>query len=83
MPPGHEIARGEAADSPQCLNMTGSGRILWWIALRGTIHDWTIYCHFADRHWDWIKNWGDKVHSETHIRRLVPCDDEAFEMYRY
>ena len=35
--------------------------------------------------WDWqmIADQGDKVYNESHIRKLVPCDDEAFEMYRY
>lgn len=35
--------------------------------------------------WDWekIKREGDKIHSETNIKKLVECDDEAFGMYRY
>jgi len=35
--------------------------------------------------WDWdkIRDQGDKIGSEKSIRRLVPCDDEAFKMYRY
>lgn len=32
---------------------------------------------------DWIVNYGDKVHSEENIKKLCPCDDEAFKMYRY
>jgi len=35
--------------------------------------------------WDWekIKNEGDKIHSEENIKKLVPCDDEAFSIYRH
>lgn len=35
--------------------------------------------------WDWEKiiQIGDKVTREKNIRKLVPCDDEAFGMYNY
>jgi hypothetical protein len=35
--------------------------------------------------WDWekIAREGDKVNFENHIKKLVPCTDEAFKMYRY
>jgi len=56
---------------------------LRWVAVRGGIADWAIYCHFSDKNWDWIRDSGDKVTMENHIRKLVPCTDEAFKRYRY
>jgi len=82
--PYHKIfARGEIADSAEGLNMTTSGEMLRWVAVRGGIADWAIYCHFSDKNWDWIRDSGDKVTMENHIRKLVPCTDEAFKRYRY
>lgn len=33
--------------------------------------------------WDKIMKEGDKVGDERNIKKLVPCDDEAFALYRY
>lgn len=77
------LAKGEIVDSPDGINMTNSGKLLRWIAVRGIIHDWAIYCHWADRSYEWIMRSGDKVYSKGNIKRVVPCTDEAFEMYRY
>lgn len=57
--------------------------MLRWIAKRGNYHDWTIYLHWADKSWEWIEEAGDKPMSEVYIRRLVPCTDEAFAMFRH
>ena len=54
-----------------------------WIAKRGDIHDWGIYYHRPDKSIEFIANYGDKMFTELVIKRLVPCDDEAFGMYRY
>ncbi len=63
--------------------MCGSGKLLRWVAVRGGIHDWCIYCHYADKSVEWIKAQGDKVCIERNIKSCVPCDDESFAMYRY
>lgn len=83
MEPKAIIAKGEALDSPIGINMTNSGKMLRWIAVRGAIHDWCIYYHLADKNYEWIRGFGDKVTSEENIKRLVPCSIEAFEKYRY
>lgn len=83
MTPHTIFATGVAHDEAHALNMTGSGKALRWIAVRGGIHDWAIYCHFQEYSPDWIQDHGDKVHSDVHIKMLVPCDDEAFAMYRH
>lgn len=83
MPADTIFAEGVAEDSPDELFMARSGLMLRWLAVRGGIHDWAIYCHFADRSRDWIRDYGDKVFGKEHIKKLVPCDKEAFAMYRY
>jgi len=77
------FASGTVSDNSVGINMTNSNKLLRWVAVRGGIHDWSIYCHWADRSEEWIRGFGDKVTSENNIKKLVPCDDEAFKMYRY
>ena len=83
MKPYTVFAHGYTENSPDGVYMTNSniGRKMLWIAKRGGIHDWAIYIHWADRDIEWVKDHGDKVTSAPNIRRLVPCDDKAFEMY--
>ncbi len=83
MQPDTIIATGIANDNPDELFMANTNRQLRWVAVRGGIHDWTIYCHFADKDIEWIKKQGDKVCMKSHIKKLVPCDDEALHQYRY
>jgi len=51
-----------------------------WVAVRGGIHDWAIYKGQGTK--EYIRDWGNKVHSEEEIKLLVPCDKESFNMYR-
>jgi hypothetical protein len=83
MQPHAEIARGETHDGPNGCNMSGSGQILRWLAVRGYVNDWCIYVGRITDDWEGVRAHGDKVLGEINIRRLVPCTDEAFEMYRY
>jgi hypothetical protein len=59
-----------------------------WVAVRGGIHDWAMYLAnpyslgFEDSFLA-VKKFGNKIVDEEIIKKLVPCDDEAFEMYRY
>lgn len=80
---GTVFATGVLPNSPEGLYMTNSGGELRWIAKKGYGDDWAIYCHWSYNDEEWIKEHGDKVISETHIKRCVPCDDEVFKKYRY
>lgn len=82
MPPGTIFSSGTSFDLPGGLFMSNSGKELRWVAERGEIHDWTIYCHFSFHDNEWIRRYGDKVYSESHIKMCVPCDNEAYKMYR-
>ena len=76
MEPGKRFATGTGT-YPELFN----GEIRW-VAVRGGIHDWAIYYHHSCHDVDYIARLGDKTFTESIIKRLVPCDDEAFNMYR-
>ena len=77
------FATGTAIDNELGLFMANTGKELRWVAVRGGIADWAIYCHFADRDVEWIQRHGDKVHMESHIKMCMPCDEESFKRYRH
>ena len=54
-----------------------------WVAVRGDIHDWTIYYHHAHHSEQFVCRSGDKCFTTEVIKELVPCDEEAFGMYRF
>lgn len=100
MKPDTIFAKGTFNDFPDDINIAGTGKNVRWIACRGYIEDWCIYCqnpHYINSNdlevvilgmsgvWSWeqIQTNGDKISYENHIRKLVPCTDEAFKMYRY
>ena len=81
---GEVIATGTAVDGPLGINMTNSGKMIRWAAFRGQgYHDWAIYCHWEGMSVEYIHDSGDKVTNHETIKKLVPCDDEAFAMYRH
>jgi hypothetical protein len=59
------------------------GEPVRWLAKRGRIHDWAIYYHFEHKSLQWVEDFGDKCHTTSVIKDLVPCDDEALKMYRF
>ena len=54
-----------------------------WVAVRGGIEDWAIYYNHARYDYESIAKFGDKVFDEKVIRKLVPCTNEAWKMYRF
>ena len=54
-----------------------------WVAVRGNgYHDWAIYYGFLDMTVEDIVRVGDKMFIETVIKRLVPCTEDAYKLYR-
>ena len=82
MEPDTIFAKGIVLDDSDGVNMSNSGSEMKWVAVRGGIHDWAIYCGLQHDYLG-VKMHGDKVFMEEHIKKLVPCDDAAFDMYRY
>ena len=81
--PGMVFAKGILPDDHTGLNMTGSGKMLKWIAVKGWAQDWCIYTHWADYDYDYVKDSGDKVLSESNIYNAVPCDEDTLNCYRF
>lgn len=79
--PGQIFATGLSTNKSLCWPFRKEVR---WVAVRGHgIPDWAIYFHDSSREEDYIKQSGNKLHDEKLIRRFVPCEDDAFEMYRF
>ena len=82
MAPHQIIGSGLAMDKIDGLYLAGTGNELRWVAVRGDIHDWAIYAHLSIYTVEWIMKHGDKVCQKENIKKLVPCTDEAFALYR-
>lgn len=84
LPLGEVFATGVLPNSDDGIFMTRDGGELRWVAKKGWGgHDWALYCHWADKSVEYIRDYGDKVMTEKYIRRCVPCTDEIFKAYRY
>lgn len=95
MPPGTCFAEGITTNDPQGYFVTREhpSRKMYWIAKRGEIPDWTIYCGWAEYQpgdspfapigKEMILRTGDKVTNRDVIRKLVPANEDAFKMYRF
>jgi hypothetical protein len=44
--------------------------------------DWAIYAKRAGTYAEDVARYGDKLHDESNIRAICPCDDEVFQLYR-
>lgn len=77
MPEGTLFAQGEG------LYPTIFNERIRWVAKCGYVHDWAIYYHLESKSFNFVREYGDKLMSETNIRMLVPCDDQAMSMYRF
>ncbi len=85
MKPGEIFANGLTTNSPDGLYMTDENLNgeLRWLAKRGDgYHDWAIYSFWSTHDLDWIMQHGQKVSNENNIKKLVACEDAAFELYR-
>ena len=58
-------------------------RDIKWVATRGNIYDWAIYLGRIEDNNEYIKKFGNKIYDESFIKELVPCNDEAWNMYRF
>jgi len=54
-----------------------------WLAVSGGIADWAIYYHKEESSMSFIRNHGDKCFTKDIIKKLVPCNEDAFKAYRY
>jgi hypothetical protein len=86
MKPGTIFAKGFFIDSPEAVNVANTGKLCKFVAVRGDIHDWTIYTdnpHDPRSDMNDVAEYGDKLHNLNYVKKLVKCDDEALKMYRH
>ena len=78
------FSSGVAKDDPTGLNMTNSGNELRWIAKKGRINDWAIYCYWNQPEIsdDYILKSGQKVYDLNNVKNVIDCDDEMLKRYR-
>jgi len=83
--PDSIIASGKVINSHEGVYITNNrlGHTMKWFAVRGVIHDWCIYIHWASNTDEFVLSSGDKVSNRDTIKKLVPCDNEALKMYRF
>ena len=81
--PGEIFAAGILPNSPEGIFMTRDGGDLRWVAVKGYGNDWTIYCHWDYNSVEYIKQSGDKLHNENHIKLCVPCEEDVYKLYRF
>ena len=55
-----------------------------WVAVRGLGYfDWCIYYDISIYSIDYIKRKGDKMFRKSVIEKLIPCDNDAWGLYRF
>lgn len=57
--------------------------ILKFVALKGDINDWAIYCHHPHNNDQTITEIGEKVISKGMILSICPCTPDIFALYRF
>lgn len=75
------FAHGMSVDSPEGLHMTGSGKTLYWVAVKGAIDDWALYCGLEDNI-EQLRMYGDKVHDDRNITRVISVSPAVLKLYR-
>lgn len=80
---GEVFASGVLPNAPEGIFMTNDGGNLRWLAKKGFGHDWAIYCHWDYHNLEWIEAHGDKVESNSNIKKCIEADPEVMKLYRY
>ena len=61
--------------------MTGSGKTLYWVAVKGGDNDWAMYCGWENDPY-FLKQYGDKVLFTENIRNVMIAPDVLLARYR-
>lgn len=70
-------------DRPEGIVINNSGKSLRWVAKKGRIGDWALYIDSSEYSVHWIATYGQKIKDESIIRKILPCTDDVFKLYRY
>ena len=77
------ISKGFTTDSDDGIHIDGTKQKLKWIAKKGAVNDWSIYCHSAKLPDIEILKNGFKVRHPDEIQKLLPCTKDVLTRYRY
>ena len=80
---GEIFATGYTIDSPDGANMSNSGRVLRWVAVKGYGNDFAVYIGLATQPDFYILNNGDKVTDIHNLKKLLSCSEEVWKKYRH
>jgi len=85
MHPHTIIEQGVALNNEEGLLMTDNDpdREILWVAVKEGFDQWSIKIGWLTDGLNYIVGFGEVLESESHIRELVKCDSEAFEMYKF
>lgn len=81
--PAFELfAHGMTNDKPGGLNIMGTGKSICWVAVKGKINDWAMYCGWSNNI-EHLMQFGDKVLDKTNITNVLKVDEQVLNCYRY
>lgn len=83
IPYGEIFRSGVVIDDPTRINIFQSGQRIKWIAMKGGGNDWTIYADFEGNSDKIICQLGRKVTNKDVVRKLIECDQEVMDRYRF
>ena len=89
--PDGVISSGVLTDSVDGINIDGSGKLLYYLVVKHSNQDWSIYCLRAATVKDMyieeaerlIMNTGIKVKDDRHIKRVFNCSKKVLNLYTY
>jgi len=78
-----EICRGEMIDNPDGFHINGTGKLLKWVAMRGSINDWCIYTEscWEDMDYETVITNGNKISPEM-AKKVIDGSEEVWQRYR-
>ena len=77
------FATGYTIDSPEGANMSNSGKVLRWLAEKGSGNDFAVYIGLSSQPDFYILNNGDKVTDIHNLKKLLSCSEEVWKKYRH
>ena len=78
-----KFGNGEIFASGYLQDVRIAHQLVKWVAVSGNNHyDWAVYYGYPDMSNQKIADSGSKMFTLEVVKELVPCDEEAFKMYR-
>lgn len=79
--PEEIFASGESTDNAEGINISNTGKDIYWIAMKGKGKDWAVY-YAWNSGLKFIKDFGEKVRNIDVVKNLFEVDDDVLALYR-